>query len=1138
MSNYSDPRYFAANNVLENCVAGVDNVTVELSPEIWIATDSLVATSFASLAIFIMLIGCVISSLVCGVAIRNKALKSFLGVSYVIDLIFAVVLMSIYTPVHLYTIVQGNWTIGGDTNCERHDACIAVASVILILIFNKEIALSFSTLDPNFFIPAEGSTSYYCIGIMAAVLSAGFIPVYFIFTYFNQDLAFCVWSLPGMIILFAFMYFFNFFIIIANWFAIASVYPEYTLLRDELTFNLAPIRALQVFPAAIIEYKWNRRRRFFIIAEVILFHVELALRLILLVPAYHVELNVQSVLTMVFILLWLVWSCVIGPLRTVIHTPMQRKTIKKLLKKILFCGKRKLDRVVLVLEPLSVETIIKDGNLATIEQLIESGDIQLVFQDRLDHNKLKTPLILSSQHGNTNLVEALLQAGAEVDQVVEGDLTTALEYACFYGHDSVVKVLLKNGSKPNGIDKNGKATGIPLAEGVKRCHGNIIKMLLLHGADPNMVDCHLCLSPMKWVTRQRWWYNRRDNMHIWRLLLKAGAVFSTKGAKTREEINILLHFRKFLSFYTRKSVVVIGNSHHGKTTLVASLRNEGRCLKKLVNRIKKINIITERTAGIDTVPFDSKKYGRVLFFDFAGQEAYHGPHQAFLRALLPRPGLSLSFLMLVKSTDPESTILSQLKRWLQPLIGIPNVPQNVKVKVILVGSFADQLTVAKSEVLTMLQRCLDQIEVRDQNWLEFSKPCVLDCRYSESAGIDYLRDQINSVTSYEQSSIETGYNLHWVVASIKESHKDLGAAFQVMKFKWWTLETLNDLPINLPSADQICRDLAAAGYALYFPNEEDPDESCLVFDIPTVLNEIYGKLFSHFINNNNSQTKYGLINLNDLKCLIPNYEINLICNLLLNLEFCLKVDKNLLKAVELLVNTANEAQNKWLFFPSLTQTQKPDQVFRADKRFKVYICWQVHTMNNQTLSPIVHQTILLRLAAHYVFKHETSSIVGHCCILWYNGITWYTDEDIEVAVQIADQSLLQVACRGLCEAEKVLAYLSQIAQDILRNCSSFKTEVAPYIIHHPDMPAVSNNPKLASKKNMYPASSICTSRKEKSEYILILPHEEDHVPSPVARSYMSEVFGCVPQLEVLQQLTAVTVPGPSSQPKGNSICNK
>ena len=926
-----------------------------------------------------------------------------------------------------------------------------------------------------------------------------------------------------MIVIFAFMYSLKLLFKVSIWVFLPKLLPTHP---ESIT--LPPIRTIQEFPTGIK----TKSRRLFYSTELVFLLVELVLCLILLVPAFFVELNVQSVFTMVLVLLWLVWSCVIGPLRTVIHTPMQRKTIKKLylqIKKVFSC--RKLKQVDLSNEPLinNIEnrTIINELKAGSAEQLIETGNIGMEFQDHSDHNKLKTPLILSSQHGNTNLVKTLLQAGAEVDQVVEGDLITALEYACFYGHDSMVKVLLKNGSKPNGIDKYGKATGIPLAEAVKRHHGNIVKMLLLHGADPNMDDCHLRATPMKWVTQelqysQRWWSFRNDSMYICELLVKA-------GARLLSAINVA-HLR-VLSFYTRKSVVVIGNSHHGKTTLVASLRNEDRCLKKLVNRIQKMNIITERTAGIDTVPFDSKKYGRVLFFDFAGHEAYHGPHQAFLRALFPRPGVSLSFLMLVKSTDSESTILSQLKRWLQPLISIPNVPENVKVKVILVGSFADQLTVAKSEIITMLQRCLDQIEGRDQKWLEFSKPCVLDCRYSESAGIDYLRDQINSVTSYEQSSIETGYNLHWVVTLIKESFKQLGPAFQIKKFKLriQTLEKRNDLPINLPSADQIYRDLAAAGHALHFPNEEDPDESWLVFDIPTVLNEIYGKLFSHFINNENSQTKYGLINRHDLHSLIPKYD-NLICNLLIDLEICLKVDKNLLKEVELLVNTANEAQNEWLFFPSFTRSQKPDQVFKEDQRFKVYICWQVHTINDQTLSPIVHQTILLCLAAHYVFKHETS--VGYYCSLWCNGITWSNNiKGIEVAVQIADQSLIQVACRGLCEAEKVLAYLSQIAQDILKTCSSFKTEVGAYIIHHPDMPAVSNDPKLASKKNMYPASSICTSR----ECILSLPHEEDHVPPPVA---MSDVFGCIPQLEVLQQLMAVTIPGPSSQPKGNSICNK
>ena len=186
--DFSDPRSFFPNNLSGYCIYGEDNDTFfqrdELSPEIWIATDSLVATSFASLAISIMLIGCVISGLVCGVAIHNKALKSWLGVSYVIDLTFAVVLMSIYTPVHLYTIAQGNWTIGGDTDCERQNACIAVASVIMILILNKEIALQCLPLYLNYFIAGE-SFFKRRIGWFF-----GIIVILFFFVFKRSDLVF------------------------------------------------------------------------------------------------------------------------------------------------------------------------------------------------------------------------------------------------------------------------------------------------------------------------------------------------------------------------------------------------------------------------------------------------------------------------------------------------------------------------------------------------------------------------------------------------------------------------------------------------------------------------------------------------------------------------------------------------------------------------------------------------------------------------------------------------------------------------------------------------------------------------------------------------------------------------------------
>ena len=88
--------------------------------------------------------------------------------------------------------------------------------------------------------------------------------------------------------------------------------------------------------------------------------------------------------------------------------------------------------------------------------------------------------------------------------------------------------------------------------------------------------------------------------------------------------------KQVASLNNHKLVAVIGNSCHGKSTLVAALQRESasffryifKCcglIRKLFNHYRRVNDITKRTAGIESIPFQSKFYGRVLFYDFAGQ---------------------------------------------------------------------------------------------------------------------------------------------------------------------------------------------------------------------------------------------------------------------------------------------------------------------------------------------------------------------------------------------------------------------------------------------------------------------------------------------------------------------------------------
>ena len=91
--------------------------------------------------------------------------------------------------------------------------------------------------------------------------------------------------------------------------------------------------------------------------------------------------------------------------------------------------------------------------------------------------------------------------------------------------------------------------------------------------------------------------------------------------------------------------------------------------------------------GIEPIKFSSQECGETLFYDFAGQSQYHGPHQSFLEAMMNKPEVSVTLLLLVKAVEEEDIITQQLHRWLQPLAQRP-APCT---QVIVIGSFSHQV---------------------------------------------------------------------------------------------------------------------------------------------------------------------------------------------------------------------------------------------------------------------------------------------------------------------------------------------------------------------------------------------------------------------------------------------------------------
>ena len=230
----------------------------------------------------------------------------------------------------------------------------------------------------------------------------------------------------------------------------------------------------------------------------------------------------------------------------------------------------------------------------------------------------------------------------------------------------------------------------------------------------------------------------------------------------------------------------------------------------------------------------------MLFFDFAGQHEYHGPHHMFLESLLSKPGVLMTLLLVVKATEEEEAILHQLHRWLSPLSLLATTASPPQVFVI--GSFLDKVK-SKEGTAAKLTRCIEAFS-KDLEELPLGivGHCLLNCRQPQSDGIDQLCMFINGVSVPEFRATHTQYSLAWVLSQIKSSLN--AEAVQLQEFSKWIQDNKHILPQTIPQPEEVCRDLSAAGHTLYLPNMKQPNKSWLVLDLPRILHDVYGKLFS------------------------------------------------------------------------------------------------------------------------------------------------------------------------------------------------------------------------------------------------------------------------------------------------------
>ena len=680
--------------------------------------------------------------------------------------------------------------------------------------------------------------------------------------------------------------------------------------------------------------------------------------------------------------------------------------------------------------------------------------------------------------------------------------------ACLKGDVLVVEALLANGCNMNCLDLNGCT---PLMVATEKGHEEVVKKLILAGANLRMQNpngdtaLHIAAT--------------RDRIQCGILLAEAGASVRTKNKLSKTPLHLARAefkeaIKQALSFTTRKALCIIGNAESGKSTLIAALQAESNSfLGRIFNRFRRVSDHRQRTAGIETVVHCSQRYGEVLFFDFAGQDDYHGPHQMFLESFLSKPGISMTLLLVVKTTEEEDAILHQLHRWLSPvaLMATPASPPHV----IIIGSFLDKVR-SKNEATARLTRCVEATRKDLEMFpLEFVGSSFLNCRQPQSNGIDQICKFLQEISIPEFTATHARYSLAWVLYQIRSSIKT--QAVQLHEFSVWVQDNKDNLPRTIPPPEEVCQDLSVAGHALYLPNKEDPPKSWLVLDLPSILHDVYGNLFSQFgvvVN------EFGLLHFRHLAELFKHLDLEMVQQLLISLEFCLPVDPSILK-VDLSKLTQSEEASGWLFFPALISAKHPQPTSEGVPQESAhYLCWQLRTVQKHSISARLLQTILLRLAAHFVVKHHLAEgIQQHCCSIWWNGIAWQSKKDVDVTVHITNNRVIQVIGTSVTSSDKSCPYMMDVISDILSTVHQLSPNLAAdsYIVHRPIMAALLfEDATTLPHQELFPVADIQNSIRHNEEFCLSL---KDSNTGRSTKAAVSDLFGgCTPCLEDIERI--------------------
>ena len=519
-------------------------------------------------------------------------------------------------------------------------------------------------------------------------------------------------------------------------------------------------------------------------------------------------------------------------------------------------------------------------------------------------------------------------------------------------------------------------------------------------------------------------------------------------------------------------------------------------LSSLVDRVKKMRGVDEKTAGI--IPHDicNEKYGRVTLLDFAGHKEFHSTHDTVLRSSLAG-SQSAVFFLLVDLTYEDGNFKSNLLYWLG-FIENQYPSDDLKPHIIVVGSHVDKVNAADLRRKRALMKSLED----DGSFEKFQKSSelfiTLDCRYAESSSLTKLRSMFSDVCKSLQHSQEVSFANHWYLVYLLDNFRHCNAV-RLGDILTTSSEELHDSP-NLETVVNSCEQISAHGSLLFLKNQQSLENSWIVLDKPALLTRVSGSIFAPegFKEHHQFATITGVVLFSKLASHFSDIDSDLVAHFLCHLEFCHEVtDPEILTLLQA-SSISSPSEERYFFFPALVSLEMPKNMWEPSDTFtdSYYTGWLLQCLKPEHFftSRFV-QVFLLRLAFTFGLEPTVPSTTDtpaleRTCSVWKNGISWSDRSGVRVLVEVADQK--QVVVLLCCHPAQEVT-LVHVRSSIINKVLSTKEEFCPkMVVNESFLQSQDAAQYPLDEKNMKPVTMIELSKviKEGSRFAVLNTREQ------------------------------------------------